>query len=342
MLYIKKQEMQRVMQRALENVGCDAARAQRLARIITENTMDGSTTHGANRFPRLVAEVASGIVSLEGEMTKVSGFGGLEVWDGGFGFGVLNAEQASERAIALAREHGIGCVSLRNSNHWMRPGRYGWNMAKAGMIGICWSNTGGNMPVWGARDVRMGNNPIVMAIPSADGPVLVDMAMSQFANGKLEVARQKGESMPMPCGWDEDGNLTDDPETVLKTRRLLQTGYWKGSAFAMAMDMACVVSSLGMSTPKIDETMRERGAETGHSQIFIAINCAAVADPQIADRLLKEAEMAYLASEPDGSGTPIHIPGRLIPQKHAQAEAEGVPVVEATWQKIVNLAEAEC
>ena len=142
MLYIKKQEMQRVMQQALENVGCDAARAQRLARIITENTMDGSTTHGANRFPRLVAEVASGIVSLEGEMTKVSGFGGLEVWDGGFGFGVLNAEAASERAIALAKEHGIGCVSLRNSNHWMRPGRYGWNMAKAGMIGICWSNTG--------------------------------------------------------------------------------------------------------------------------------------------------------------------------------------------------------
>ena len=208
MLYIKEQEMKRVMQQALENVGCDAARAKRLAHIITENTMDGSATHGANRFPRLVAEVASGVVSLEGEMTKVAGFGGLEVWDGGFGFGVLNAEQASERAVELAREHGIGCVSLRNSNHWLRPGRYGWNTAKAGMIGICWSNTSGNMPVWGARDVRMGNNPIVMAVPSADGPVLVDMAMSQFANGKLEVAKQKGESLPMPCGWDEDGNLT--------------------------------------------------------------------------------------------------------------------------------------
>ena len=341
MLYIKKQEMQRVMQRALENVGCDAARAQRLARIITENTMDGSTTHGANRFPRLVAEVASGIVSLEGEMTKVSGFGGLEVWDGDFGFGVLNAEAASERAIALAKEHGIGCVSLRNSNHWMRPGRYGWNMAKAGMIGICWSNTGGNMPVWGAKDVRMGNNPIVMAIPSADGPVLVDMAMSQFANGKLEVAKQKGESLPMPCGWDESGNLTNDPETVLRTKRLLQTGYWKGSAFAMAMDMACVVSSLGMSTPKIDETIKAKGVETGHCQMFLAINCAAVADPQTADRLLKEAELAYLASEPDGSGTPIHIPGRLISQKHVQAEAEGVPVLEDTWKKILDLAEAE-
>ena len=147
--------------------------------------------------------------------------------------------------------------------------------------------------------------------------------------------------MPMPCGWDESGNLTNDPETVLGTKRLLQTGYWKGSAFAMAMDMACVVSSLGMSTPKIDETIKAKGVETGHCQMFIAINCAAVADPQTADRLLKEAELAYLASEPDGSGTPIHIPGRLISQKHVQAEAEGVPVLEDTWKKILDLAEAE-
>lgn len=341
MLYIKKQEMQSVMQKALENAGYDQARAQQLARIITENTMDGSTTHGANRFPRLVAEVKSGVVSLEGQMQKVSGFGGLEVWDGGFGFGVLNAEQASERVIALAKEHGIGCVSLRNSNHWMRPGRYGWNMAKAGMIGICWSNTSGNMPVWGASDVRMGNNPIVLAVPSADGPVLVDMAMSQFSNGKLEVAKQKGESMPMPCGWDADGNLTNDPETVLKTKRLLQTGYWKGSAFAMAMDLACLVSSLGMSTPKIDESKKTKNAETGHSQMFIAIHCAAVADPETADRLLKEAEEAYLSSQPDGSGTPIRIPGRRISRKRAQAEAEGVPVLEGTWKKILELAAEE-
>ena len=80
MLYIRKEEMQRIMQKALETAGCDAARAERLAQIVTENTMDGSTTHGANRFPRLVAEVKSGVVSLEGQMTKVSGFGGLEVW----------------------------------------------------------------------------------------------------------------------------------------------------------------------------------------------------------------------------------------------------------------------
>lgn len=335
MLYIKKQQMEQTMQRALEKAGVDTARAVRLAEIVTENTMDGSATHGANRFPRLVDEVKSGVIQLDGAMTKVSGFGGLEVWDGGFGFGPLNAEEAMNRAVELAGEHGIGCVSLRNSNHWMRPGRFGWQAAEAGMIGICWSNTGGNMPVWGAKDVRMGNNPIVISVPGKNGPVMVDMAMSQFSNGKMEVAKQKGEQMPMPCGWDDDGNLTTDPGTVLRTKRLLPTGYWKGSAFAMVMDFACVVSSLGMSTPKVSEARAERGAEAGHCQMFIAINCAAVADPEQASQLLEEAEAAYLASEPDGSGTEIRIPGQTILKKRAKAEAEGVPVLEGTWEKIL-------
>lgn len=338
MLYIESKVMQQEMQSALERVGCDSERAAQISRIVTENTMDGSATHGANRFPRLVNEVKNGIVSLSGQMTRVSGFGGLEVWDGGFGFGVLNADKAMDRAVALAKEHGIGCVSLRNSNHWMRPGRYGWRAAEAGMIGICWSNTAGNMPMWGAKDVRMGNNPVVIAVPSGDGPIMVDMAMSQFSNGKLEVAKQKGEQMPMPCGWDLAGNLTTDPGTVLESKRLMQTGYWKGSAFAMIMDLACVASSLGMSTPAIDVQKKDRGAETGHCQMFIAIHCGAVADPDEADRLLQAAKQVYLSSEPDGSGNAIRIPGQKVMENRAKAEELGVPVLEGTWKKIQLLA----
>ena len=114
------------------------------------------------------------------------------------------------------------------------------------------------------------------------------------------------------------------------------------SALVRREESDSIVLKVVCKAPKIDETIKAKGVETGHCQMFIAINCAAVADPQTADQLLKEAELAYLASEPDGSGTPIHIPGRLISKKHAQAEAEGVPVLEDTWKKILDLAEAEC
>ena len=74
------------------------------------------------------------------------------------------------RAIALARAHGIGCVALANTNHWMRGGSYGWQAADAGVIGICWTNTLANLPPWGAADPRIGNNPLVIAVPRAAGP----------------------------------------------------------------------------------------------------------------------------------------------------------------------------
>ena len=89
-----------------------------------------------------------------------------------------------ERAIALGREHGMGCVALANTNHWMRGGTYGWQAVDAGAIGICWTNTMANLPAWGAAEPRVGNNPLVIAVPHARGPVVLDMAMSQFSSGR--------------------------------------------------------------------------------------------------------------------------------------------------------------
>jgi 3-dehydro-L-gulonate 2-dehydrogenase len=97
----------------------------------------------------------------------------MERWDGRRGPGNLNAHASMARAIALAREHGVGCVALANTNHWMRGGSYGWQAAEAGVIGICWTNTLANVPPWGASEPRIGNNPLVVAVPRADGHVVL-------------------------------------------------------------------------------------------------------------------------------------------------------------------------
>ena len=104
---------------------------------------------------------------------------------GGGGPGNLNAQASMSRAMALGREHGIGCVALGNTNHWMRGGTYGWQAADAGMIGICWTNTLANLPAWGAKMPGLGNNPLVIAVPRPEGHVVLDMAMSQFSYGAL-------------------------------------------------------------------------------------------------------------------------------------------------------------
>src|SRR4029077_18891960 len=146
---------------------------------------DGVYAHGLNRFPRFLTMIRSGLIDIHAAPQLVMSSGSIERWDGKTGPGNLNAYQSMERAIALSREHGMGCVALANTNHWMRGGTYGWQAAEAGVIGICWTNTLPNLPPWGATDARVGNNPLIIAVPRTTGHVVLDMAMSQFSFGAL-------------------------------------------------------------------------------------------------------------------------------------------------------------
>src|ERR1041385_1802765 len=107
-------------QRALAATGFDEERARLCARLIAESTRDGVASHGLNLVPRLIAMIRSGVVDIRARATRVSTHGALERWDGKRGVGALNAYEAMDGAIALARDHGIGCVALANTNHWMR------------------------------------------------------------------------------------------------------------------------------------------------------------------------------------------------------------------------------
>ncbi len=245
-------EVHRQFTAALSKLGFTAERASLCARLFAETTRDGVYSHGLSRFPRFVAMIRNGSVDPAAEPRSVSRFGAMERWDGHRGPGNLNAHAAMARAIALSREHGIGCIALGNTNHWMRGGTYGWQAAKAGTIGMCWTNTMPNLPPWGAADPAIGNNPLVIAVPRANGPVVLDMAMSQFSYGAIEGYRKRGETLPVDGGFDAEGQLTRDPAAIEATQRLLPIGYWKGSGLAVALDMIAAMLSLGNATHQID------------------------------------------------------------------------------------------
>src|SRR5437773_5983804 len=180
-----------VLSRALTRIGFAPERAARCAALFADASRDGVSSHGLNRFPRFIATIRNGVVDVDAEPHCLARWGALERWDGRRGAGNLNAQQCMARAVALAREQGIGCVALANTNHWMRGGSYGWQAAEAGAIGICWTNTLANMPPWGAAEPRIGNNPLVVAVPRPTGHVVLDMALSQFSVGALGAYRSR-------------------------------------------------------------------------------------------------------------------------------------------------------
>ncbi|MGO8758804.1 MAG: 3-dehydro-L-gulonate 2-dehydrogenase [Terracidiphilus sp.] len=327
-------EVQETLAAVLRKHGFSPDRAATCARLFAETTRDGVTTHGINRFPRFVATIRNGMVDPAAEPEVVAQFGALERWNGRRGPGNLNALAAMERAIALGREHGVGCVALGNTNHWMRAGTYGWQAAEAGTIGICWTNTMPNLPPWGGTEPVIGNNPLVIAVPRAAGPVVLDMAMSQFSYGALESYRKRGELLPVDGGFDAEGKLTRDPGAIEQSWRPLPTGYWKGSGLSVLLDLVAAMITLGRATHEIaPDPLRE----TGVSQMFLTMNPEAFGPAPEAARIVDEIVASLHGCAPAEPGGKVRYPGEQTLRTRAENLRLGLPVEAAVWQEILAM-----
>ncbi len=324
-------EVQELLASVLGKLGFSDIRAKHCALLFAETTRDGVYTHGINRFPRFEAMIKSGVVNAGAEPELTAHFGAMERWNGHLGPGNLNAFACMERAVALSRNHGIGFVALLNTNHWMRAGTYGWQAAEAGFIGICWTNTLPNMPAWGGLDPCIGNNPLVIAVPREKGPVVLDMAISQFSYGAIESYKLRGELLPIDGGFDAEGNLTRDPAAIENSLRPLSIGYWKGSGLAVVLDMVAAMTSLGLATHQLTLDPLK---ESGISQVFIAINPAAFGpEPkiaQLADDIVDSLHRSRAAKD----GAQIRYPGEQTLRIRAENLELGLPVDPAVWAQI--------
>ncbi|MEZ4861251.1 MAG: 3-dehydro-L-gulonate 2-dehydrogenase [Caldilineaceae bacterium] len=330
---IPYEQMKAEFTRVLRQAGLSEVRAARCAEIFAENSLVGVASHGLNRFPGLIDFIHKGYVDPQAEAAKVAGAGAWEQWDGNLGVGPLNADACTERAMELAQDYGVGCVGLRNTNHWMRGGYFGWRAAEAGYALISWTNTKPNMPAWGAVDVRVGNNPLVLAVPKAEGPVVLDMAMSQFSIGRMEGAARAGATLPIPGGYDRSGQLSQDPGAILDANRALPMGYWKGSGLALLLDLVAVLLAGGLATHQIGQQETEYGV----SQVFIAFAVSQNSSRAHIEATVEAAIADLHSATPVEADAAILYPGERALQTRQGNLIHGIPVEPAIWERVIAL-----
>ena len=327
-------EMESTFRQILIKHGMNAEDAALSAHLFTSSSADGVHSHGLNRFPRYVSMIDSGVVDIHRKAVLKERIGMIERWDGQHGAGDINAWIAMSRAVDVAEKNGVGVVALSNTNHWMRPGNYGIEAVRRDAIAILWTNTMPNLPPWGSSEPRIGNNPVVFAIPYKDTPVIVDVAMSMFSYGKLEKYRMDGEMCPVDGGFDENGNITRDPDAILRTRNLLPTGYWKGSGLSIALDLIAMCLSGGNGVKDISPVSEK---ETGLSQVFMAFSLSMFPDRAELERKIGETLSWIDSSAPRSEGIHIHYPGEGMKRTRDKSMAEGVYADDSVWEYVKTL-----
>jgi 3-dehydro-L-gulonate 2-dehydrogenase len=319
--------------RILLRLGFSTERAYKCADIFAINSLEGIYSHGVYRFPRFVKNIKEGLIIPEAVPTLTHRTGAIEQWNGNLGPGPMNAVFATERVIEIASVNGLGLVALANTNHWMRGGTYGWQAARRGFVLICWTNTCANMPAWGARDPRLGNNPMIIAVPFHNEAIVLDFAMSQFSYGKMESLRNEGKKLPYMGGYNKENKLTDDPGEILDSWRPLPAGYWKGAGLSLLLDILATILSGGISTHQVGTCV----TESGISQVFISIQLKNLHNFPGIEKSLDGIIEDLKNSVPESDTSRVRFPGEGVIETRNENLANGIPVNPRIWEKIISL-----
>ncbi len=310
-------------------VGLPDMVALRIADSLVQADLWGHPSHGVMRTFWYAARLESGATDPMATPDVIAGTGAISVLDGRDGVGQMIAHQAMSMAIAAAKRHGIGAVSVRNSGHFGTAMYFTRMAAEAGCVGFLSTNASPAMAPWGGREKRVGNNPWSWAAPAGRHPaMMLDVANTAVARGKIYFARQQGK--PIPTGWaiDGEGRETTDPASAIAGTILPMAGH-KGYAISVMMDvLSGVLSGGGFLSSITGPYMPEGRSGVGHLAIAIDVAaCRPLAEFEAdMERMIDE-----LKGAPRSPGTEeISYPGEIEARTEARLLREGIELPKAT------------
>lgn len=331
---ITAKDLESLITRALVASNTSAANAASVARALTNAEIDGQKGHGVSRVSSYAAQARAG--KVDGHATpklKRTRAATLMV-DVANGFAYPALDLAIAELPAVAAETGIAAAGFVRSHHYGVAGHHVERLADRGLIALTVSNTPQAMASWGGKRAVFGTNPIAFAAPRRNAPPLViDMALSEVARGKIVTAAQKGE--PIPLGWavDADGNPTTDAKAAL-AGTLVPAGGAKGAALALMVETLAVALTGANFAFEASSFLDANGPPPGAGQLLIAIDPGAFAGAeQFANRFAALAE----AIESDEGA---RLPGSRRVALRKQAQISGINVDAKLLAEVQALATA--
>jgi len=262
--------------RAFQAVGISAPDSKSIAQLMVRADVQGSEGHGVFRLPQYIRRIKGGAVNIRPKIRVVREAAGMALVDGDNGMGHLVMRFATEKAIEKAQAAGVAWVGVKWSNHAGPASLYASMPAERDMIGLYLAVGNANhLPAWGGLDMLLSTNPIAVAVPAAEEPAIVlDMATTVAAYGKVKTKAQRGETMPEGWMMDRQGRPLTDPRRA-NEGFLLPIGGYKGYGLALIFGLlAGTLNGAAMGKDVVDFNADDTTpTNTGHA--IIAINVAA-------------------------------------------------------------------
>ena len=327
------------VRRAFAAAGVPEADAKILAELMVEADLRGSDTHGVIRLPLYVRRIRAGGVNPTPNIRVVSERPSAALIDGDNGMGHLVMRRAAQLAIEKAQKTGIGWVGARMSNHAGPAALYATMPLSHDMIGLYFAvGSNNHLPPWGGSETLLGTNPMAVAVPTQDEPpVVLDMAPTVAAYGKVRLKAQRGE--PMPVGWmiDRDGKPLTDAKRA-DEGYLLPIGDYKGYGLSLIIGiLSGALNGAALGRDVVDfvkETAKP--TNTGHAVAAIAV------ETFMPPEAFKRAVDAVIRDIRNSRRLPgvarIFLPGEQSHAKFLERSANGVPMPKPLRESLDTLA----
>ncbi len=323
-----------------KTAGASSADAQEVTSHLVEANLKGHDSHGIGMTPAYIGNIKADLLKVGAQANLIKDSGAVMVIDGQFGFGQVVGRQATDMAIERVKTTGVVCAGVRNCHHLGRIGTYAEHCAAAGLVSIHFVNVVGHAPQvspYGGRDRRMTTNPFTCAVPRHNAPpVVLDMATSAVALGKVRVAYNAGNEVPAGALVDHEGAPTTNPAVMYEEPfgALGPFGQHKGYGLAVMCEL--------LGGALAGEWTAQPENHRSHHIVNHMFMC--VMDPEAFGGLDKfnhevDAMVDYLHSTTPAKGfDKVRVPGEPERESKALREAEGIPIDDTTWNGLLKAA----